>query len=462
MPDLPTERLVSSHPSMCPCCSGAARFLADDTRNNSGSKRDATELNESSSAEKARSLAETAKEHFLQEWLRPGDKKQGASTRESIEAQYDVKIEEHGQKYKYSYKADGKDYTVLESEPSERGLAKAKEELDRLAKEKAQSIEEKYKVTFATSGEPIMNQQLLNDDCTPRKGEMIYAKTPSLRQLQATELALEKSQPSQLIGDGKEGIKIYFADGRPFAQVYGGRWPLGVQMRGDEEKKSHIIVTIDGAKLPATDKDAEPNGRNLKWVIGHELTHNSQGNMWGKNYVVPQKIMDQLGWTSDNIEKDGKIVLRYIFALQGKNGEYYRHQRDDCKSPSVWFRAKEDFTPLNAAGQEVKTLKEAQTFSNEEIMDRAKVRPNTYYFMNTQEMHSEGLTGFRYSRQTREKLLNESPQLYESAKEYDREELGRFYGLDSSGNPKVVRLPDGNIVPRSDAAERAISAFEKR
>ncbi len=460
MPDLPVESFAPSHPSMCPCCSGAALFLADGTRSNSGPKIEESES--FTDAEKTATSAQSAKEHFLLEWLRPTEKKQVSSTRQSVEAQYEIKIEEQDQKYKYSYQADGKKYTVLESEASDKGLAIAKSELDRLAQEKAKSIEQQYKVSFATSGEPVMREQLLNDDCSSTKGAMIYAKTPTLRQLQATELALQQSQPSQMLSDGKEGVKIYFAEGRPFSQVYGGRWPLGVMMSGEEGKKPRVIVTMDGAKLPATDKDAEPNGRNLKWVLGHELTHNSQGNMWGERHIVPQKIMDQLGWSSENIEKDGQILLRYQFALHGKNGEFYRHQRDDCKSPSVWFRAKEDFTPLNAAGQEVKTIKESQTFSNEEIMERAKVRPNTYYFMNAQEMHSEGLTGFRYSKESREKLLSESPKVYESAKEYDQEELDRFYGKDSSGNAKVVRMPDGTIVPRSEVSIRAIDEFEKR
>lgn len=461
MPEISPDTSSYLHPAMCPCCAEGTRFLAD----NSSGKQSANEKQKHSlnkdineADEKASIIA---RQSLLNEWLsKPGSDKGEALSRNELEERYDVKIEEIDGNYAYSYQADGKTHLLLQSEASEKGLILARQQLDSLAREKMQGMEEKYRVSFARTGEEGSRSYRLAEDCTSIPGEMIYARTPSLRQLHATELALQQSQPSQLNKDGKDGIKIYFLDGRPAPQVYGGKWPLGFHIGATENRKSQLVITLDGGKLPATDKDAEPNGRNLKWVVSHELTHNSQDNMW-EDRMIPQKAFEQLGWSADSFVKDGKVIHQWQFALHGKNGEFFSHLRQDCKSPSVWFLSKEDTTPLNSAGKEVKSLGESPHFSNEEVMERAKVRPITYYFMNPREMISEGLTGFRYNRETREQLLKDSPQLYQYVKQYDETELARYYGADSSGKSGWLRMPSGSIAPRNNATEEEIQQFEK-
>lgn len=454
------EPTNSAHPSMCPCCSGqlSSRFYADSDRakDPGGDTKESTRKNDI--AQNAGDQ-DAVRQNLVNDFLASNDNAANRS-RENFADRNDITVEESNGKYKYSYQADGKRHELIETDASPNGLATAQKQLDSLSKEKIESLESRFKVKFTAAGQPTGEEQRFNDDCSPATGKMLYSKTPSLRQLHAIDLALQNSQPSQLMKNSNEGVNITFVDGRPMAQVYGGRWPLGYHRGAEDGKRAELVITQDGAKLAATDKDAEPNARNLKWTVSHEIIHNSQQNAWGKRFVLPKPVLEQLGWTAQHIEKDGKVLLQWEYALHGKNGEFFSHMRSDCKSPSVWYLAKEDTTPLNADGQVVEKIHQAKTFTNEEVMDRANVRPNTYYFGNALEMHAEGLTGFRYSRDSRLKLLKESPQLYDTVKKYDQEELGRVYGNDSAGKANMVRMPNGEIVTRSNMAERAIRHFE--
>lgn len=457
MPDLSFEN-STRHQSACPCCSGS------DTRNFVGKDEDDKIQKQAKDSEQNayNDRSTIARDNLLNEWFTSFEvTDKAAEKRKTFQDRYDVKIDEKDGKYIYSYRADGKTHELLQSEANEKGLTQAAEKLDLLTKEKISTLEKDFKVTFAEKGEPVARSYRLDADCKRIDGEIVYATTPSLRLLHATELALQQSQPSQLTFDGKDGLKISIADGRPVPQIYGGRWPLGYQKPGYDGKKPSVIVTLDGSKLPATEKDTSPDGRNLKWVMSHEFTHNSQNNNW-EDGLIPKDVLSKLGWSADHIMKDGKAIHQWQFAVHGKKGEFYGHLRADCKSPSVWFLSKEDTTPIDKNGNEVKSLSEAPHFSNEEMMQRTKVKPNTYYFMNPREMHSEGLTGFKFSKESRAQLLKDSPQLYDTAKEYDQQELNHFYGKDRQGNPKMLRMPDGKIVPRSNMAERAIKYFEGR
>ncbi len=74
------------------------------------------------------------------------------------------------------------------------------------------------------------------------------------------------------------------------------------------------------------------------------------------------------------------------------------------------------------------------------MMDRPEVKPITRYFDNPSEMTAEALTDYRMNASSRENLRQQSPKLYEAAKNLDQLELDTMHG-----KGKKVRLADGTV-----------------
>lgn len=428
----------SAHGSACSCCAGDRSYPLADGSAQSSERNDGSE----------------AAQRLRSEWI----EKPSASP--AFDSKTGLDLASRNGKFVYTYRADGVEHKVAEVEATAAGRQLAEKQIRDLSEQKMADLQKLYKVSFAVEGEPVRRSYTLSAECQTTKGAMVHATTPNLRQLHAIELALKQSQPSQLADGTDKGIKFYFADSRIMPQVYGGRWPLGVHIHADKDGQRAMIITPDGAKTAATDKDAKPGERNLKWIVSHELTHNSQDNMW-EDAIIPESTVKDLGWSMETIEKDGKVVHQYQFSLHGKYGEFYRNFSKDCASPSAWYRTNENLEPLDKEGGiAAKDLHNAETFTNEEVMERAKTRPMTYYFGNPREMHSEGLTAFRYNTETRRNLLNSSPDLYKNVSKYDHEEIAKFYGVDKHGRSNFLRLPSGEVKRRSPLTELMIKHFE--
>lgn len=466
MSDLRNEPKVSlAHGEGCPCCTGQAALMVDFRSGKVGTGSDVK-------AGQDKLESEAQQNPLFVDWMREkifGGKaveydRAAADPKTQLEKKFEVEVKDENGKFSYSFRADGVSHELFKTEASENGLKEAGDRLKSLANEKMSQLTQEYKVTFAREGEEVTKAKKDDGKCGFVEAEMLYAKTPTLRQLYAIEEGVRQSQPSQLVSNSDQGIKIYFVDGRPYPQVYGGRWPLGIQINKDKDDKRAFYVTSDGAKMPMTDKDVAEGGdktRNLKWIVAHELTHNGQANLWDSR-LIPEDIINKLGWTVDNIEKDGKVVLQLHFSIAGKSGDHYTQYKENCNGPSAWYRTTSDGTPLNGQGQKAENVSGLRHYSNDEVGADALVKPNTYYFMNPREMLSEGLTSFRYDQNYRQKLLSQSPRLYQAAKEFDNQELAKFYGADSTGLPKVLRLPSGKIVARNAQSEAEVLNFERR
>jgi hypothetical protein len=382
------------------------------------------------------------------------------SLREEVSKRLGVQIRENAQgDYEYFYKAGGADHPIAYSPATIDGINQAQNQIQYVANVKIRELERDYKVKFAAPGEEIEHKTILSDDCKTSEGEMIHAVSPTPTQLYAVEQALKHSQPSQLGPDGNEGIKIYFLDKQPYPPLTEGKSALGLFISSDKDKHRALYVTPEGAALPPTNQDVtQPEGRNLMWVIIHELTHNSQQNMW-KSGVVPEETELRMGWEKHDLEYNNNHYDFWL--LSAKNGHMYDQGTDNCKMPPVWYRVNNDGEPIDTVGNVVNTIAKAEHITGADLRKQLPITPPTYYFTNPKEMMSEALTAFRFSADSRATLLQESPAIYGVVRSYDQQELDRLYGVDEQGQSKYVRSPDGFAVPRGSAVEESIIALER-
>lgn len=382
-----------------------------------------------------------------------------AAARQKLTDQFGVSVRSNAGRYEYFFRADGKDQVVHTSAATTDGLEEAQERLATLTEDRMTAISQRFNVTFNTPGETVEPSLAFTSDCQLKPGEMIYAKEPTLPQLYAVQEGLLRSEPSHLSADGKTGLKIYFLDKQIIPSPYGGKPALGVYRDEDKDRRPALFITPDGGSLPVTAADTTmPQQRDLKSVIIHEIGHNSQHNLWGDG-PMPDALAAEFGWHQITVGS-GKDKRGVAF-LNAKDGGYYWHGRvAGCSEPTAWVKLNEKHTPIDANGKEVGLLSDAVRLTNEQVQAGAVVRPVTYYFPSPKEMLTEAITTFRESSTARARMLHESPQLYAVAKKYDEEELVRAYGVDPSGKPNRVRTPEGLVVPRTDAIEQVVRAYE--
>ncbi len=196
------------------------------------------------------------------------------------QALYGLKVRQTGDKLEAYFHAGGKD-NVVASERLGPHVEDVGTDLARKLHEQMTALKQQYKITFAAPKEPVEHQTTVTQDCATSLGAMVYAKQPTFADLFATREALAHSMPSQLSRDGKSGIKVYFLDKRLDTQPFYGNKYILAEYTSDKDNHIAVYVTPDGEKLPSTAKDiTDPAGRNLAYVLEHEMTHNSQRNNW--------------------------------------------------------------------------------------------------------------------------------------------------------------------------------------
>ncbi|MFA6211540.1 MAG: hypothetical protein WCT03_13260 [Candidatus Obscuribacterales bacterium] len=363
------------------------------------------------------------------------------------------------------YRAGGKDNIVISRDASSTGEATEQPKVDvrELLQAEIRQVEDTYKVRFAQPGELVEKQITVGSDCKTILGEPIFAKQPTFSDVFAMRTALEHSSPSQLTSDGKSGIKAYFLDKNLYsASVYGDKPALAAYISEDKNKQIAMYITPEGQKLPPTTLDAlDSPDRTLDFTIEHELTHNSQRNQWPNYPFLPDKLPEAMGWKAFNRIENGAKVVFEAYSLKGKSGESFTNSPISCGENTAWLGRKgQKYITADEAGTENRG--EAKHFSNDEVAANAVVKPATYYFPNPREMFSEGLTSFRHSAESRRRLLDASPKLYEVVENYDNAEIDKFYGGSESGERKFVRSLSGAVVPRNSPAGAEVDAFEKQ
>lgn len=381
-----------------------------------------------------------------------------SEAKQALLKKYGVETREvDGGKIEFFYRAGGQDNIVLRTASDAESIAKAPAQLDKVVRQRIDAIERTYKVTIAEAGEFATVAEVNDDDCKPVPGEKVYARQGTLPVLYGMEEGLKQSQPSQFLAGGKEGIKIFLLDKQAAPDFYGGRKVQGTFRFKGNEGKPEIFITPAGQEQPATAKDVlKPGDRNVAWITTHEIAHNSQSLQWDNK--TPETAAIAMGWEK-YLHKSGVTIYPFI---QGKNGDLYANASDSCKTPTTWFSIHKTGWPLDEKGLPVPNVAGAEKFTNEQVMDRAQVRPSTFYFSSPYEEMAEAITSYRFSPESRERLFKQSPKLYELTAEYDRKELADFYGKDWSRNAKMVRTPNGQVVPRSTETVKQIDEFEKK
>lgn len=356
-------------------------------------------------------------------------------------------------KTEFYYRAGGQDHVVLISDQGDSGVKT--QELEPILQREMRDLESKYKIKFAVPGEFVDTQVSQGSDCKTHRGEQIRAVQPKFTDVYAMREALEHSTPSQLATDGDGGIKVYFLDKNLLPKpVYGDKPALGVYIPEDKDKLPAVYVTPEGSRLPPTLKDVtEANGRNLAYVIEHELIHNSQRNLWAGYPRVPAGLPETFGWSP--LQGDSNL----FYGLKGNNGEKYFNMPMGCGQNTAWVAIK-DQQMIGNNGQLVLELEQAKRFTYDEVRGNAVVLPPTYYFSNPKEMFAEGLTNFRTNIESRLRLYRVSPVLYDVVKKHDEQEIDRFYGRSVFGYSQYVRALNGAVVPRTSPQAKEVEAFE--
>lgn len=332
-----------------------------------------------------------------------------------------VEVTRHVENGKFVY-----DYTVqLEGHPTttllhtDKPPEEADKELEAMAKAKLDQLEKDYNIKISRDG-----------GTTEDRDEDVPTKTPNLGQLTGLESALLRSQPDVKTHDGKPLEVIFLAEQGPNAASGG---------------------FADGHRVVIQPNGGIDNPSSVQDVMLHELAHNGQHDLYEGDDVLRNQYAAKLGFVRSDDGDDWLLVT--------KDGKYLKSVANDSGVGSDhWITVDKNGNPVDENGKETDHPKE---YSNDEARDLALVRPITTYFPNPAEMGAEGTLAFRQSDDSRRRLYEESPDLYQAIKQLDQLDINKTYGLDEHGQPKYIRNPDGVPVPNTPENRQQVQEFER-
>lgn len=335
------------------------------------------------------------------------------------------------------------------------GVMEADKKMTGLIKSKQSELELRFKVAFTRDGEDVGPQQELKDDCTFKDGKMIAARAPHLSELYGIEEALQRSRPSHLTADGKKGVKFAFL-AEPVEK--GDKATLAYYM-GVIDGRPAILYdpnATEGKPITEKDTDASTKRESIQALTTHEIGHIAQDNMnFEDGTKTHERYAKAIGWEQFT-KPDGTIDWMF----KGKNGEFYRFDKDGCKEESRWFKADSQGRALDNNGNPVQTVRQANILNKSDVEKNALITPLTYYFPSPFEMFADGLMTFRLGSTDRGDFLEKSPKFYDAVKEFDQAEMNRFYGVEKNGSPRFIRSPDGFAVQNTPAQAKRVREFE--
>jgi len=337
-----------------------------------------------------------------------------------------------GYQLKLSYlKNDGENKEISVPLDSNTGGSLRQIILDREA-----NLESKYRIDFARAGEQT-------DDSG---GNSLIARLPSYKELDELADALEISAVS-LPNAKQPRLKFFFTSTNDQGSKHNDR-PIaaGLFLQADRTHlQSRILLYPNAAP-------------NLKESTTHEITHYSQYKNWGSRpSITPPPVLQNLGWEADPRPD--------TWQLKGKDGNNYcRQSLEDLKNvwtgcppksglfawPSTW--------PLGHPSSQ--TPPSSAKLSDTQMRDMALVTPSTGYFNNPIEMDAEALTQFRLGNEHRSSLRNLNKGMYDVVKDQDQRDINRKYPP-VNGEPRRIRLPNGQLAENSAQARDAVERFEQ-
>lgn len=382
----------------------------------------------------------------------PGGVQARASLHRQFKDSFGVLTRGEKGSYKLMLEAGGENRALIATEASVRGLKQAEQQLILLSRKMQNDLTDRFKVEFSKPGETIELPWLKAD--RPGKGPGdVKTRAPRLDELVGIAAALERSVPSNLSADGRQGVKFYFYPDRHLNIGALAHFELGKGGRPEVYMKTEAWEN-----KPATERDRDVDAAyyehkrdSIEALVTHELGHNGQLKMgWGQP-GKEESVAAALGWVPV-ANPDGKTS----YALKAKNGEKYRY----FAAARGWMRVSDKGEPLDLSGRPT-SISEGMGLPDADMRSLAVVTPVSRYFPNPAEMLVEGLMFFRLNAQRRATLLKESPVLYELVKNWDQSEINHHYGVGPDGQPKMVRLPDGTLAPNNARAMSIIADFER-
>lgn len=388
------------------------------------------------------------------------------SPKEKIAQKFGVQIVQNDGKYQYILQANGERKVLLSTEASDGGLKEAGDKLAKMVERRTKEIENKWGVKITRPGETVWRGHVHNHDTQSSKDDVpLKSRTPKLAELEALEAALRRSRTSSMTGDARKPLTISFADGQS-ERHEGEKAPKGKE--ADAAHASYdaahrrIVVFTRSTDEPATEKDATKPGvkkpgnedyaTSLEEVLVHELSHNTQRT----NDAIADKgrpddrLMQKLGWQHTEMG----------YAMKHKDGYLYVQGGD--KDGPYWVRVDKDGNFITQDGTRTEDAEKAHRINHADMRRDAVVPPVTNYFNNPVEMMADAMAQYRLGDERRASLRKESPQLYDLVKKFDQLEIDKFYGRRSDGASRMIRLPDGNVVPNTAENRRQVLAFEQR
>jgi len=295
------------------------------------------------------------------------------------------------------------------------------------------NLESKYRIDFATEGEQ-----------TDRQGKTLIARLPSFKELDDVSDALEISAVS-LPNAKQPRLKFFFSSTNDPERTASAYFLQAGLNRPSHYLQSQIVLFPNAAP-------------SLKETTTHEIAHYSQYKNWGtyRALMPPAPVLKNLGWEED---------APYTWHLIGKDGNNYCSQTNDdlknvwtgCQSPPKGLFAWLSTWPF---GHPSIQAPPSSAISNRQMRDMALVTPSTNYFDNPVEMDAEALTQFRLGNTHRSALRNLNEGMYNLVKEQDQRDINRKYPP-VNGEPRRIRLPNGQLAEHSAEARDAVERFEQ-
>lgn len=323
-----------------------------------------------------------------------------------------------------SYQLDGLDLVMLGENASLKSLYAQR-------KNKERELNKNFGISFSHLG-----------DASIAGGKIYALRSPRLIELSILEQTIQQSLPSVYVGKVGKGLQYNFR------QTHSNDYVLAEYFTNLQK----IFVNPISANAIIGSKDIPSS---LQQTLTHEQAHNTQHNL-GSDHSFSSNYGPRLAWSIEN------VGLNQVQKIKTKDGNYYEYVGQPGMH-NVWKLANKD-RPWYQKTLTAKLFTKAPPgeLSSYELREKLEVKPITYYYKNVLEETAEALMLFRGGKLERRRLLEESPKLYDCAKEIDQAEIKKIYGLNENKQAKYIRDFDGSLIENSKQNQKSIKALESK
>jgi hypothetical protein len=380
--------------------------------------------------------------------VRPTDhaKSSAASVKQFAES-HGVSVTPKNGRYEFALKAGGRTEYIGSAE----SLATGEKLLHDKVIARENELRKTYRVDFSSEKDPPGKQLAAGAET---KTPLRY-RDPTLAELSAVKASLERIRPTQDNLAGEPGPRFNF-----LKDHYDSVIPKAARFVLEHDGRSSVNFDPGWSNgRPPTELDLRnANEQSMQRAIDHEFGHHSLATMHGArndahdmrdNRDAISKIYSSLGWK----EVAGRLML------EGRDHSYYTPEGTDAQR--YWLRHDASGRPADGQGKAT-SEQNAEKLAPTQMMIRSTVEPISEYFPGPDEMYAEGFSAFSSGERSRLDLKFAAPKLYDVVKEADQNQINQKYPPLDGHTPRIIRAPDGTLLPNSPANAARLSEFEKR